>query len=55
MKKINVEGKVMWESCDGERLRLPEERPKDLYGFRKVTVEGKVMWEGRNGERVFKR
>jgi hypothetical protein len=53
MKKIDVNGRIMWESCDGERYLNPEEKPKDLYGFNKITVDGKVMWESSEGERVF--
>lgn len=26
----DVEGKIMWESNDGERLKRPEEKPKDF-------------------------
>jgi hypothetical protein len=53
--KTDVKGKVTWESCDGERLRQPEESPKDLYGWHKVNVEGRIMWESPDGaERVFK-
>lgn len=51
-KKITIRGKVMWENCNGERLRLPDEKPTDCYGWHKITVGGKVMWESPEGERI---
>ena len=50
--KTDVNGKIMWESNDGERLKRPEEKPKDFYGWHKVDVNGKIMWESPEGERV---
>ena len=53
MKKVTVNGKVMWEESNGERLKNPDEKPSDLdmYGWKKVTVDGLVMWESPDGER----
>ena len=50
--KIDVDGYIMWESNEGERLKQPDKKPKDFYGWHKVNVEGKIMWESPEGERV---
>ena len=51
--KKDVEGRVTFESPEGELLRQPEERPKDMYGWHKVDVDGRIMWESPDGtERV---
>lgn len=58
MNKINVEGKIMWETCEGERFRnpntanIPSEK-RDKYGWHKINVDGKVMWESPEGERSY--
>ena len=55
MRKTEVNGKIMWESVNGERFLDAGEKPKDLGVLRKIEVDGKIMWESRNGERVFNR
>ena len=52
MEKIDVNGVIMWESCEGERRKLPDKKP-DKYGWQKVEVDGKVMWQSPEGEREF--
>ncbi len=53
-EKTDVEGRVTFQSPDGERLRNPGERPADKYGWQKVDVDGKIMWQSPDGtERVF--
>ena len=51
MKKITVNGIIMWESSEGERYLELDKKP-DTEGFHKITVNGKVMWESSEGERV---
>ena len=51
MHKITVDGKTMWESNEGERLKEPGEKP-DTSGWRAIYVNGKRMWESPEGERV---
>jgi len=51
MDKITIDGRVMWQSSEGERLKVPNEKP-DTYGWHRVTVEGVEMWESPEGERV---
>ncbi len=48
--KTDIDGKVMWESSSGERMKNPDEKP-DMYGWRKTDVDGVVMWESPEGER----
>lgn len=50
-KKVTINGKIMWENSNGERLKEPDKKP-NTYGWHKVEVEGKVMWENNDGERV---
>jgi hypothetical protein len=49
-EKIVVNGRVLWESPNGERRSEPDKKP-DTYGFEKITVDGQIMWEGPSGER----
>jgi hypothetical protein len=49
MNKITVNGKVTWESDNGERLQTPDDPPKDYFGYQKVTIDGVTMWESPDG------
>jgi len=51
--KTDVEGKVMWESTNGERVKNTSENNQNMYGWRKTDVDGKIMWESPDGERRF--
>jgi len=50
MNKIDVDGRVMWESNNGERVCNPDTEP-NRYGATKIEVDGQIMWENNNGER----
>ena len=52
MEKIDVRGRVMWQSSDGEIRKRSDEKP-DKYGWKKISIDGKVMWESPEGEREF--
>jgi hypothetical protein len=52
-KKIDIDGKIMWEDSDGQRSFGQGEHNNDMYGWRKIEVEGKIMWESPEGERSF--
>jgi hypothetical protein len=51
--QTEVNGQVMWESCDKERFKDTNNIPKDLCGWHQITIDGKVMWESPEGERSF--
>ena len=50
MNEVTVNGQVMWEDNNGERLKNPNEKP-NMHGWQKVCVDGLVMWESPDGER----
>jgi len=54
-RKINVNGKIMYETSEGERFINPdiEKKDRDLYGWHKIHINGKVMWGSPEGERSF--
>ncbi len=50
--KTDVNGVVMYEASDGQRLKEPDKKP-DKCGWTKIDVDGKVMWESPEGERTY--
>lgn len=51
MEKICVDGKIMWQSSNGERVNYPGEKI-DTYGMTKIDVDGRIMWERCDGVRI---